>query len=100
MASSATSAVSCGHQASETNDLGASRPEVVAAAFAQARELSHLRSNFDSVPPLRLAHALTRNGPGDLRRIGFTVHGSLAVEMAMKLALINRPGGAAPIPAQ
>jgi 4-aminobutyrate aminotransferase/4-aminobutyrate aminotransferase/(S)-3-amino-2-methylpropionate transaminase len=75
-----------------SNNLGASRPEVVEAAFAQARELSHLRSNFDSVPLLRLAHALTRNAPGDLRRIGFTLHGSLAVEMAMKLALINRPG--------
>ena len=40
-----------------SNNIGASRPEVVEAAFAQARELSHLRSNFDSVPLLRLAHA-------------------------------------------
>ena len=28
-----------------SNNIGASRPEVVEAAFAQARELSHLRSN-------------------------------------------------------
>jgi 4-aminobutyrate aminotransferase-like enzyme len=74
-----------------SNNIGAARPEVVEAAFAQARELSHLRSNFDSIPLLRLAHAMTRNAPGDLRRIGFTLHGSLAVEMAMKLAMLNRP---------
>ena len=79
-----------------SNNIGAARPEVVEAAFAQARELSHLRSNFDSVPLLRLAHAMTRNAPGDLKRIGFTLHGSLAVEMAMKLALANRPGHTGP----
>jgi 4-aminobutyrate aminotransferase-like enzyme len=79
-----------------SNNIGAARPEVVEAAFAQARELSHLRSNFDSIPLLRLAHAMTRNAPGDLKRIGFTLHGSLAVEMAMKLALANRPGHTGP----
>jgi 4-aminobutyrate aminotransferase-like enzyme len=79
-----------------SNNIGAARPEVVEAAFAQARELSHLRSNFDSIPLLRLAHAMTRNAPGDLRRIGFTLHGSLAVEMAMKLAVLNRPASTGP----
>ena len=79
-----------------SNNIGASRPEVVDAAFAQARELSHLRSNFDSVPLLLLAHAMTKDAPGDLKRIGFTLHGSLAVEMAMKLALQNRPGHTGP----
>lgn len=79
-----------------SNNIGASRPEVVEAAFAQARELSHLRSNFDSVPLLRLAHAMTKGAPGDLKRIGFTLHGSLAVEMAMKLAMLNRPDHTGP----
>jgi 4-aminobutyrate aminotransferase-like enzyme len=79
-----------------SNNIGASRPEVVDAAFAQARELSHLRSNFDSIPLLRLAHAMTSGAPGGLKRIGFTLHGSLAVEMAMKLALVNRPGHTGP----
>jgi 4-aminobutyrate aminotransferase-like enzyme len=73
-----------------SNNIGASVPEVVEAAFAQARELSHLRSNFDSVP-LLLSKAMTDSAPGDLKRIGFTLHGSLAVEMAMKLAMLNRP---------
>jgi 4-aminobutyrate aminotransferase-like enzyme len=79
-----------------SNNLGGSRPEVIEAAFAQARQLSHLRSNFDSVPLLRLARAMTRTAPGDLKRVGFTLHGSLAVEMAMKLALINRPQATGP----
>ena len=56
-----------------------------------ARDLSHLRSNFDSIPLLLLSKAMTESAPGDLRRIGFTLHGSLGVEMAMKLAMINRP---------
>jgi len=74
-----------------SNNIGASVPEVVEAAFRQARELSHLRSNFDSVPLLLLSKAMTDTAPGDLKRIGFTLHGSLAVEMAMKLAMLNRP---------
>ncbi len=74
-----------------SNNIGASHPEVVEAAFAQARQLSHLRSNFDSIP-LLLAKAMTDAAPGDLNRIGFTLHSSLAVEMAMKLAMANRPG--------
>jgi 4-aminobutyrate aminotransferase/(S)-3-amino-2-methylpropionate transaminase len=69
-----------------SNNIGASHPEVVEAAFAQARQLSHLRSNFDSIPLLLLAKAMTDAAPGDLKRIGFTLHGSLAVEMAIKLA--------------
>jgi 4-aminobutyrate aminotransferase-like enzyme len=79
-----------------SNNIGASAPEVVEAAFAQARELSHLRSNFDSVPLLLLSKAMTDSAPGDLKRIGFTLHGSLAVEMAMKLAMLNRPRHAGP----
>jgi 4-aminobutyrate aminotransferase-like enzyme len=79
-----------------SNNIGASVPEVVDAAFAQARDLTHLRSNFDSVPLLLLSKAMTQAAPGDLKRIGFTLHGSLAVEMAMKLALQNRPDHTGP----
>jgi 4-aminobutyrate aminotransferase-like enzyme len=79
-----------------SNNIGASRPEVVEAAFAQARQLSHLRSNYDSVPLLLLSKAMTQAAPGDLKRIGFTLHGSLAVEMAMKLAMQNRSAHTGP----
>jgi 4-aminobutyrate aminotransferase / (S)-3-amino-2-methylpropionate transaminase / 5-aminovalerate transaminase len=79
-----------------SNNVGASHPEVVDAAFAQARQLSHLRSNFDSVQLLLLAKAMTDAAPGDLKRIGFTRHGGPAVQMAMKLATANGPGHTGP----
>lgn len=79
-----------------SNNIGASSPEVVAAAVEQARALSHLRSTFNSVPLLLLSQAMTDLAPGDLKRIGFTLHGSLAVEMAMKLAMLNRPSYTGP----
>ena len=77
-----------------SNNIGASDPRVLDAADAQARELTHLRSNYDSVPLLRLAAMLARSGPGNLRKVSFCLHGSLAIESAVKLALKNsNPAG-------
>ena len=75
-----------------SNNIGASDPRVIEAAFAQARDITHVRSNYDSIPLLRLAKRLSELAPGDLNRVGFCLHGSLAVEMAMKIAMKNRPG--------
>jgi len=75
-----------------SNNVGASDPRVIEAAFAQARDITHVRSNYDSIPLLRLAKRLSELAPGDLNRVGFCLHGSLAVEMAMKIAMKNRPG--------
>jgi 4-aminobutyrate aminotransferase-like enzyme len=74
-----------------SNNVGASDPRVVEAALAQAREITHVRSNYDSIPLLLLAKRLTELAPGDLNKVGFCLHGSLAVEMAMKIAMKNRP---------
>ncbi len=75
-----------------SNNVGASDPRVVEAAFAQAQAITHVRSNYDSIPLLLLAKRLTELAPGDLNKVGFCLHGSLAVEMAMKIAMKNRPG--------
>ena len=75
-----------------SNNIGASDTRVLDAAFAQAREITHVRSNYDSVPLLLLAKRIAELAPGDLNRVGFCLHGSLAVEMAMKIAMKNRPG--------
>jgi 4-aminobutyrate aminotransferase-like enzyme len=75
-----------------SNNLGANDPRVVEAAIAQLREITHARPNFNSIPLLRLAAKLREISPGDLNRFGFCLHGSLATEMAMKLAFKNRPG--------
>jgi 4-aminobutyrate aminotransferase-like enzyme len=75
-----------------SNNLGASDPRVVEAAIAQLREISHARDNFNTVPLLVLTAKLREISPGDLNRIGYCLHGSLAVEMAIKLAFKNKPG--------
>ena len=75
-----------------SNNLGANDPRVVDAAIAQLRELTHARPNFNSIPLLRLSAKLREISPGDLNRFGYCLHGGLAVEMAIKLALKNKPG--------
>ena len=72
-----------------SNNIGAGDVRVLDAADAQARELTHLRSNYDSIPLLRLAARLTATAPDNLNKIAFCLHGSLAVESAIKLALKN-----------
>src|SRR5579872_1054579 len=75
-----------------SNNLGANDPRVVEAAIAQLRELTHARDNFNTIPLLMLTAKLREISPGDLNRIGYCLHGSLAVEMAIKLAFKNKPG--------
>lgn len=74
-----------------SNNLGAGDPRVVEAAIAQLRELTHARPTFHTPILLDLTAKLREISPGNLNRIGYCLHGSLATEMAMKLALRNRP---------
>lgn len=75
-----------------SNNLGANDPRVIEAAIAQMREITHARPNFNTLPLLQLTARLRDIAPGDLTRIGYCLHGSLAVEMAIKLAFRNRRG--------
>ena len=75
-----------------SNNLGANDPRVVEAAIAQMRDLTHARPNFNTLPLLELSAKLRDIAPGDLNRVGYCLHGSIAVEMAIKLAFKNRPG--------
>lgn len=75
-----------------SNSLGANDDRVVEAAIAQLRAITHARPNFNTLPLLELTAKLRDISPGDLNRIGYCLHGSLAVEMALKLAFKNRPG--------
>lgn len=72
-----------------SNNIGASDDRVIEATTAQAKELSHLRSNYDSIPLLTLADRLTGTAPEGLGKVSFCLHGSLAIETAVKLALKN-----------
>ncbi|NPT43470.1 aminotransferase class III-fold pyridoxal phosphate-dependent enzyme [Paraburkholderia sp. 1N] len=75
-----------------SNNLGANDPRVVEAAIAQLRDMTHIRPNFESLPRRKLVAKLQEISPGNLNHVGFALHGSLAGEMAMKLAFKNRPG--------
>jgi 4-aminobutyrate aminotransferase-like enzyme len=74
-----------------SNNLGANDPRVTEAAIAQINEITHARPNFNSLPLLALNKKLKDIAPGALHQIGYCLHGSLAVEMAIKLAFKNRP---------
>jgi 4-aminobutyrate aminotransferase-like enzyme len=75
-----------------SNNLGAGDPRVVEAAIEQLRAVTHVRPTFHTPALLELADLLTSIAPGGLDKVGFTLHGSMAVETAFKLAMRNRPG--------
>jgi len=75
-----------------SNNLGANDPRVIEAAIAQLREITHARPNFNTIALLTLTAKLRKSAPNDLNRVGYCLHGSLAVEMAIKLAFRNKPG--------
>ncbi|MFE2432915.1 aspartate aminotransferase family protein [Streptomyces sp. NPDC059373] len=74
-----------------SNNLGANDPRVIEAAIEQTRQITHARPTFHTPALLQLAELLVSIAPEGLDRVGFTLHGSMAVEMALKLALRNRP---------
>jgi len=76
-----------------TYNVGFSHPKVTAAAIAQIKQLSHTRTSFETIPKLRLLKKLGELAPGNLKKISFCLHGSVANEGALKIAMINRPEG-------
>ncbi len=84
--------IDCTSQAWSFN-IGFSHPKVIAAVKEQMEKISHVRTSFETVPKLLLAKKLGEIAPGNLKRIAFCLHGSVANESAMKLAMTNNPGG-------
>lgn len=75
------------------NNLGANDPRVVDAAVKQLHEITHVRCpDYNTPVLLELSEKLAEISPGNLNRVGYSLHGSLATETAMKLAFRNRPG--------
>jgi 4-aminobutyrate aminotransferase-like enzyme len=72
--------------------LGYNHPEVLEAALTQMKTLPHARAGFPTIPRLLLAERLARLCPGPLDTVTYAPTGSLAMETALKLAMINRPG--------
>jgi len=74
-----------------TYTIGFNHPKVREAAKAQIDKMTHVRTSFETVPKLLLLKKLGERAPGKLKKMAFCLHGSTAVESAMKLAMTNRP---------
>ncbi len=77
-----------------TLNLGFVHPDVLYAVYVQMQRLTHVRYGFPTIPRLKLAKKLTDLAPGKLKRVSFNNEGGgLAIETAIKLALVNKPEG-------
>jgi 4-aminobutyrate aminotransferase-like enzyme len=87
--------IDCTSQAWSLN-TGYNNPRVMRAAREQLDKITHVRSTFHSEPQLRLAARLSDlapgSGEGKLSRVSFSLHGSVATEGAIKLALNRKDG--------
>ena len=71
--------------------VGGCHPKVIAAVTEQIQHVTHVRSGFGTIPKYLLNKRLTDLAPGNLKKVGYSLHGSVANEGAMKIAIRNRP---------
>lgn len=87
--------IDCTSQAWSIN-TGFNHPRIIKAVLEQLKKLTHTRSTLYTLPQLMLAKRLSEIAPGEgedkLRRVSFSLHGSTAVEGALKLALNRKVG--------
>ncbi|MFC1999180.1 aspartate aminotransferase family protein [Chloroflexota bacterium] len=70
--------------------IGHSHPRVIAAVKELMEDgLIHVRPSYYTLPRLELAYRLTQIAPEGLSKVNFCLHGSVAVEGALKLVLIK-----------
>ena len=75
-----------------TLTIGACHPKVMAAVREQLDYFTHVRTSFETLPKLLLSKKLAELAPGNLNRVAYCLHGSTAIEGAMKLAMRHYPG--------
>jgi len=83
--------IDCTSQAWSFN-IGFSHPRVLEAVREQLDKITHVRTSFETVVKLLLAKKLGDIAPESLKKIMFSLHGSISIESALKLAMTNRPG--------
>jgi 4-aminobutyrate aminotransferase-like enzyme len=76
-----------------TFNIGFSHPKVIEAVTEQVQKITHVRTSFETIPKLLLLKKLGELAPKNLKKISFCLHGSVANESAMKLAMTNNPHG-------
>jgi 4-aminobutyrate aminotransferase-like enzyme len=84
--------IDCTAQAWSLN-VGYCHPDVLATVVEQMRHLTHVRYSFPTIPRLKLINRLPELFPGSLKRVVLNNQGGgTAIEAAMKLAMVNKPG--------
>ena len=84
--------IDCTSQAWSLN-IGACRPEIISVVSEQVKHATHVRSSYGTIPKFLLSKRLSDIAPGNLKKISYCLHGSLANEAAMKIAMRNNPEG-------
>jgi 4-aminobutyrate aminotransferase-like enzyme len=82
--------IDCTAQAWSLN-VGGCHPRIINAVMEQMRHATHIRSGYGTIPKYLLNKRLTEIAPGNLKKVSWCLHGSVANEGAIKLALRNRP---------
>lgn len=84
--------IDCTAQAWTLNS-GYCNPDVLYTVAQQMRRLTHVRYGYPTIPRIKLINRLTELFPGDLRKVALNNEGGgFALEAAMKLAMVNKPG--------
>jgi 4-aminobutyrate aminotransferase-like enzyme len=84
--------IDCTAQAWTLNS-GYCNPDILYTVAQQMKHLTHVRYGYLTIPRIKLINRLSELFPGNLRKVALNNEGGgFALEAAMKLAMINRPG--------
>ncbi len=76
-----------------TLNVGYVNPDVIYATQFQAERLTHVRYGYPTIPRIKLVNKLSEIAPGSLKKVSIQNQGgSTAIEAAMKLSMIHKPG--------
>jgi len=76
-----------------TLNVGYCNPDVLAVAAEQMKLLTHVRYAYPTIPRIKLINRLSTLFPDGPYRVCLNVQGGgAAIEAAMKLAMVNKPG--------
>jgi len=81
--------IDCTSQAWSLN-IGGGRQEIIEVVNEQVQHTMHVRSGYGTIPKFLLSKRLTDLAPGNLKKVSYCLHGSVANEGAMKIAMRNK----------
>ncbi|PWI48265.1 hypothetical protein CEE45_07365 [Candidatus Heimdallarchaeota archaeon B3_Heim] len=76
-----------------TSNIGFANPDVAYGVSEQVKRLTHVRYGFPTIPRINFIHKLASITPKGLTKIAVNaMGGGAAIEAALKLTMINKPG--------